>query len=191
MMTSLENFSLHVSFMLRSGWAVAMPIFERTFHRGSGQFPSRNTIAGRDLAVRHIRELRRIIDYLETRPDLDTDSLAYYGFSWGGTQGALALAAEPRFKVAILNQAGLRSGRVYDIDPVHYLPRVKQPVLQFNGRFDTNFRYEDSAKPFFDLLGSASKKHVVEPTGHFVSNSVVIGETLAWLDEHLGKSMQD
>ncbi len=191
MMKSLDNFSLHVSFMVRSGWAVAMPIFERTFHRGNGQFPSRRTIAGRDLAVRHVRELRRIIDYLETRPDLDTASLAYYGFSWGGTQGPLALAAEPRLKVGILNQAGLRSGRVYDIDPVHYLPRVKQPVLQFNGRFDTNFRYEDSAKPFFDLLGSASKKHVVEPTGHFVSNSVVIGETLAWLDEHLGKSMQD
>jgi hypothetical protein len=188
MMTSLENFSLHVSFMLRSGWAVAMPIFERTFHRGSGQFPSTRTIAGRDLAVRHVRELRRIIDYLETRPDLDTDSLAYYGFSWGGSQGPLALATEPRLKVAILNQAGLRSGHFYDIDPVHYLPRVNQPVLQFNGRFDTNFRYEDSAKPFFDQLGSASKKHVVEPTGHFVSNSAVIGETLAWLDEHLGNS---
>jgi hypothetical protein len=57
--------------------------------------------------------------------------------------------------------------------------------LQFNGRFDTSFRYEDSAKPFFDLLGSESKKHVVEPTGHFAPNSVIIRETLAWLDEHL------
>jgi predicted esterase len=188
MLTSLDDFRLHVEFMLRTGWAVAMPIFERTFHRGDGQFTSNRTIAGRDLTIRQVRELRRTIDYLETRADLDTATLAFYGFSWGGQYGPLALAAEPRLKVAILNQAGLQPGRNYDIDPVHYLSRVKQPVLQFNGRFDTNFRYEDSAKPFFDGLGSEFKKHVVEPGGHFVSNSVVIGETLAWLDQHLGDS---
>ena len=61
-------------------------------------------------------------------------------------------------------------------------------MLQFNGYFDETFGYEDSAKPFFDLLGSASKKHVVEPTGHFAPNSMVIRETLAWLDEHLDEA---
>jgi hypothetical protein len=30
------------------------------------------------------------------------------------------------------------------------------------------------------------KKHVVEPTGHFVSPTVVKGETLNWLDSYLG-----
>jgi pimeloyl-ACP methyl ester carboxylesterase len=185
LLTSLDDYRLPLDFMLRSGWAVAMPVFERTFHRGDGRFVPYSTIAGRDLTIRHIREMRRAIDYLETRPDMDTESLAYYGFSWGGAMGPIALTAEPRLKVAILNQAGVSDTRHYDIDMAHYLPRVRQPVLQFNGRFDTNFRYEDSAKPFFDLLGSESKKHVVEPTGHFVPNSVVIGETLAWLDEHL------
>jgi hypothetical protein len=58
-------------------------------------------------------------------------------------------------------------------------------VLQFNGRFDGDFRLEESAKPFFDMLGSEHKKHVVGPTGHFVSMKTVIGETLAWLDEHM------
>ena len=182
---SLDDYRMHLDFMLRSGWAVAMPIFEGTFHRGDGRLVSSRTIAGRDVSIRNVREMRRSIDYLETRPDMDTESLAFYGYSWGGSIGPIALTVEPRLKVAILNQAGARNGRYYDIDRAHYLPRVRQPVLQFNGRFDTNFRYEDSAKPFFDSLGSESKKHVVEPTGHFVPNSVVIGETLAWLDEHL------
>ena len=139
----------------------------------------------RDLMIRRVRELRRTIDYLETRPDIDTSSLAFYGLSWGGYFSPVPLVAEPRLKVAILNQAGVVGNFPYDIDPAHYLPRVRQPVLQFNGRYDTDFRYEDSALPFFELLGSEHKKHVVEPTGHFVPVSMVIGETLDWLDTHL------
>ena len=74
---------------------------------------------------------------------------------------------------------------VADVVAEPYLPRVTQPVLQFNGRFDGDFRLEESAKPFFDMLGSEHKKHVVGPTGHFVPMKTVIGETLAWLDEHV------
>jgi pimeloyl-ACP methyl ester carboxylesterase len=132
--------------------------------------------------------MRRTIDYLETRPDLDTGTLSYYGYSWGGAVGPILLAVEPRLKVGVLNQAGYWVGGSYDIDVAHYLPRVHQPVLQFNGYFDETFRYQDEAKPYFDLLGSESKKHVVEPTGHFAPNSVVIRETLAWLDQHMGES---
>lgn len=146
---------------------------------------STQTVVGRDLLIRQVREMRRTIDYLETRADMDTESLVYYGFSWGAINGPLALTAETRIKVGIFNQAGLDGGRQEDIKVVHYLPRVKQPVLQFNGRYDTNFEYENYARPFFEQLGLEQKKHVVEPTGHFCPNSVVIGETLAWLDQHL------
>jgi pimeloyl-ACP methyl ester carboxylesterase len=71
---------------------------------------------------------------------------------------------------------------------LNYLPRVTIPVLQFNGRYDTDFRFETSAKPFFALIGTpaADKKHVVEPTGHFVPRPVIVGETLNWLDKYLG-----
>jgi formylglycine-generating enzyme required for sulfatase activity/dienelactone hydrolase len=188
LLTSLDEFRLHVDFMLRAGWAVAMPILEGTFHRGNGQFVSVRTVAGRDLLIRQVREMRRMMDYLETRQDIDPDSFIYYGFSWGGFLGPMALAVEPRLKLGILNQAGLTYPGSGDMHPINYLPRVRQPVLQFNGRYDTNFRFEDSAKPFFDALGSKSKKHVVEPTTHFVPHSVVIGETLAWLDEYLDEA---
>jgi predicted esterase len=186
-LTSLDDYRLPVDFLLRSGQAIALPIFERTFHRGDGRYLPFASVAARDLAIRRFREMRRIIDYLETRPDIDASSVAYYGYSWGGHIGALALAIEPRLKVGILNQAGFDQAPQSLLHPVNYLPRVHQPVLQFNGRYDTDFRYEDSAKPYFDRLASEFKKHVVEPGGHFVPNSVVIGETLAWLDEHLSE----
>jgi hypothetical protein len=184
-LTDIEQFRLHLDFMLKRGWAVAMPIFDLTFERGTGRMPGLSGIDYRDQYIRWIREMRRSLDYLETRADLDMDTLVFYGFSWGGRLGAAALALEPRFKTGILNQAGLGNFRHYDIVAEHYLPRVTQPVLQFNGRFDGDFRLEESSKPFFDLLGSEHKKHVIGPTGHFVSMQTVIGETLAWLDEHV------
>ena len=184
-LTDIEQFRLHLDFMLKRGWAVAMPIFDHTFERGAGRFPSLSGIEYRDQFIRWMREMRRSLDYLETRADLDMDALVFYGFSWGGRLGAAALAIEPRFQAGILNQAGFGYFRHYDVVAEHYLPRVTQPVLQFNGRFDGDFRLEESAKPFFDMLGSEHKKHVVGPTGHFVSMKTVIGETLAWLDEHM------
>lgn len=188
LLPTLDEYKPQLQFMLRSGWAVALPIFEATFHRNAGNTPSTRTIEGRDLRFRQIREMRRAIDYLETRRDIDAKNLAYYGYSWGGNIGPIALSAEPRLKVGILNQAGLPGLRQFDLQPEHYLPRVHQPVLQFNGRYDMVFPYSTSAKPFFDLLGTEHKKHVIEPTGHFVRNSVIIGETLAWLDEHMDSS---
>jgi dienelactone hydrolase len=177
--------NMHLDFLVRRGWAVALVVLERTFDRRLVPAVALDAVAYRDVMIRRVRELRRTIDYLETRPDIDTASLAYYGLSWGGFVAPLPLVAEPRLKVAILNQTGVVENLPYDIDTAHYLPRVRQPVLQFNGRYDTDFRYEDSALPFFELLGSEHKKHVVEPTGHFVAVSTVIGETLAWLDTHV------
>ena len=33
---------------------------------------------------------------------------------------------------------------------------------------------------------ATDKKHVVEPTGHFVAPAIATGETLDWLDKYLG-----
>jgi predicted esterase len=185
LLKSLDNYRMPLDFLLRNGWAVALPILEATFYRDRPPAFRASTVARRDQFIRHVREMRRTIDYLETRPDLDTGRLGFYGFSWGGSVGPILLAVEPRLKVGILNQAGYWGGSPYDVDVAHYLPRVHQPVLQLNGYFDETFRYAEEAKPYFDLLGSEFKKHVVEPTGHFAPNSVVIRETLAWLDQHL------
>ncbi len=185
---SFDQASAPLEFALKNGRAVVVPVFEGTYDDSYHQPPSWRTIAARDLGIRQVKNLRRTIDYLDTRADIDTRTLAFYGFSWGGRLGAVVLAIEPRLRVGILDQAGLLAGVVAELDVVNYLPRVKVPVLQFNGRFDTDFLYERDAKPFFDLLGTPpeDKKHVVEPTGHFAPPAVVIGETLAWLDKYLG-----
>ncbi len=185
---SVNHKKFHLEFALKNGRAVIFPILQGMFQRRLPSVPKWTSVAGRDLAIQQVKDMRRAIDYLETRRDIDSDALAYYGISWGGRMGPNVLVVEPRLKVGILNQAGIEPNVHYDISAVHFLPRVTVPVLQFNGRYDADFRYQTQAKPFFDGLGTsdADKKWVVEATGHFVPPPVYIGETLDWLDKYLG-----
>ncbi len=185
---SVEQINVPLDFALRNGRAVAYPILKGMFERRTNPPPDWQTHKGRDLAIEEVREFRRMIDYLETRSDIESDRFGYFGLSWGGRMGAIVLAVEPRIKAAVLNQAGINPGDHPDINVVNFLPRVRVPVLHFSGLYDTDFRFESSSKPFFDRIGtdSADKKHIVEPSGHFVPAAIVKGETLDWFDKYLG-----
>ena len=45
-----------------------------------------------------VKDFKRCIDYLETRQDIDSKKLAYYGLSWGGEYGAVIPAVEDRLR---------------------------------------------------------------------------------------------
>ena len=185
---SIEQQFVHLDFALRNGRAVVFPVYSGTLERRGEGFPDWASIAGRDLVIDAIKDMRRAIDYLESRADIDEDKIAFYGYSWGGRLGAIALVAEPRIKVGVLNQAGLQHLAIPETSVVNYLSHVSQPVLQFNGRYDTDFDFETASLPFFERLGTpaSDKKHVVSNTSHYVPREVVIGETLNWLDKYLG-----
>jgi dienelactone hydrolase len=181
----------HFDFMLKSGRAVLMPIYKSTFERGDG-FESDiadETIAYRDHLAMWVKDFRRSVDYLATRDDVDTSRIAYYGVSWGGAMGGIIPAVEPRVRAVVLYVAGLgqQRGRP-EVDPVNFLPRIRQPVLMLNGSLDHYFPVESSQRPFFRLLGTAptDKRQVIAPGGHFVPRNQLIGESLDWLDRHLG-----
>jgi dienelactone hydrolase len=133
------------------------------------------------------RDLARSIDYLESREDMDTDRLAFYGVSWGGVMGTILPAVEPRIKVNVLYVAGLLFQRsLPEVDQINYVSRVTAPTIMINGEFDFFFPVETSQKPLYDLLGAPEqdKKYVVHPGSHAVPRSELIKETLAWLDRY-------
>lgn len=74
------------------------------------------------------------------------------------------------------------------MDAFNHLPRVTQPVLMLNGRYDHYFPVESSQMPFFRNLGTpaADKRQVIAEGGHFVPRNQIIAETLEWLDRYLG-----
>ncbi len=109
------------------------------------------------------QDLRRSIDFVATRSELDTSWIGYIGHSLGGRTAGVLLAIEPRIQASVLWVAGLSYLPTRrEVDPVNYLPRVRMPVLMRNGRYDDTFCYADSQVPFFQLLGSPpdQKRHL-------------------------------
>jgi len=177
--------------ILKSGRAVLYPVYKGTYERGDGMesaIPDLSS-AWRDHVIMWVKDASRAIDYAATRPELDHDKLAYYGYSWGAEMGAIVPAMEPRIKVCILALGGFYFQRpLPEADALNFVSRVKQPVLMLNGRYDFFFPVESSQEPFLRLLGSRKeqKKHLVYDMGHNIPRNELIKETLNWLDQYLG-----
>jgi eukaryotic-like serine/threonine-protein kinase len=178
-----------ISFILTSGRAVLLPVFKGTLQRADAMTKDDqdSTTFYRDHVLMWAKDLSRGIDYLETRPEVSTARLAFYGVSWGGRMGTIIPAVEPRIKLSVLYVAGLPFEHTRpEVDPINFLPRIKIPTLMLNGRYDFFYPLETSQRPMFRLLGTPpeQKRYVLEEGSHFVPRIRLIQETLAWLDKY-------
>jgi len=191
----LENYyeySLFLSFLVKNGRAVLYPVYKGTFERGD---PALAPIHGgadsrlyTEYLIQLVKDFLRCLDYLETRQDIDSKKLAYYGMSWGGELGAVIPAVEERLKASVVVGAGLGGLPRPEARQINYVTRVKTPTLILNGKYDTLAPYETSQKPMFDLLGTPPehKRLKLYETDHIPPRNELIKETLAWLDRYLG-----
>lgn len=189
--SSTTRYIRHIDFFLKSGRAVLFPTYKSTYERRDELISDIADESNfyKEHVVMWVKDIKRSVDYLESRSDISTDGLAYYGISWGAAMGPIMISMEKRFQVGILYVAGLGlQKRQPEVDPIHYLPRLKTPILMLNGRYDHFFPYETSQIPFFELIGTGeeNKKMVLHETGHFVPRTELIKESLNWLDKYLG-----
>ncbi len=191
--TEYYEFPIFLSFLLKGGRAVVYPVYKGTFERQ--ELMAAQAHVG-DESYRHVeyviqwvKDVRRTLDYLETRHDIDSDRFAFYGMSWGGMYGAIIPAVENRLKVNILAPGALRSWRTRpEADQINYVTRVTIPTLMLNGRYDARMPLETSIQPLYDLLGTSPEHKVLKlyDTDHIPPRSEYIKEILAWLDKYLG-----
>jgi len=186
------EFTMFLSFLVRNGRAVLYPVYKGTFERGSPELmvlsQGDNSYAFSEYLTQVVKDLRRSIDYLESRSDIDAGRLAFYGMSWGGYLGAVIPAVEDRFRASVLVAAGLVDVGRPEVNPLNYVSRVRVPTLILNGRYDVLFPLETTAKPLLDLLGTpdADKDLLLYDTDHIPPRTEYIKEILAWLDQYLG-----
>ena len=182
-----------LDFILKSGRALIVVAADGTFERRWS--PARRqsmSIADRSrIRLRHARQdLGRAIDYLATRKDIDIGRLGWFGVS-NGAQAMMPVAAvEDRFQALVLDGGG-----VYFLDDLpaaeqfyNYLPRITQPVLMLNGRWDIDVPL-DAQRRFFELLGTPvdQKQHVLFDAGHGqLPHNQLVRATLDWYDKYLG-----
>lgn len=181
-----------IDFFIRNGRALIMPVYLGTYER-RGLEPTGCEdwrICYKERMIKMVMELRKSIDYLETRGDIDLEKLAYCGISWGAWNGAYALAVEKRIKAGILASGGLTNLRFLpEADAFNYLPYIDKPVILFNGRYDPIWQMKESIQPYIDYMGTPKehKKLMVYDDGHVVPRKEFIRESLAFLDEYFGK----
>ena len=179
------------NFIIKSGRALVYPIYKSTFERGDGLASDNQnkTRHYRDHVLMWAQDLSRALDYVETRKDLDARRVAFHGVSWGGALGPLMAAVETRIKVVVLVSGGLEfQPTLPEVDPFNFAPRVRQPTLMLNGRYDFAFPVETSQLPLFQLLGTAAsdKRQVIAEGGHWPPQDLLVKETIDWLDRYLG-----
>jgi cephalosporin-C deacetylase-like acetyl esterase len=114
-----------VSLLVEAPWARPAP----WTHEGEGHLSKPEIDA--DLFVQTVVDLRRAVDVLAARPDVDARRIGYVGHSFGATWGGPLAGVEHRIKASVL-MAGLPS--ITDFSPSG-APLFDQIVQQVNKQF--------------------------------------------------------
>jgi dienelactone hydrolase len=182
-----------VDYVIKSGRAVAYPIYLGFYERGRKAPVNPGPTLQRDVTTSWARDVSRTIDYLESRPDIDANRIGYLGASQGAAWGVLFTALEDRLKAVVLLDGGFFQwpNPPSGLDQVDFAPRITKPVLMINGRYDAAFPVESSQDPLFRMIGTpaADKRHVYFDTPHDVRQRRpdLIREVLGWFDTYLGR----
>jgi DNA-binding winged helix-turn-helix (wHTH) protein/dienelactone hydrolase len=182
-------------FFVKNGRAVVYPIYKGT-HERTGDMIEAKEIPTEEYRytytewlIKWVKDFRRCLDYLETRPDFDHERITFFGYSWGGVMGTIIPAVEPRIKANILHLGGFDRGAAQpEALGVNYISRIRVPTLMLNGKYDVFFPLEANVRPAFNLLGTPGKdkKLIVYDSDHFVPKKELIRESLDWLDRYFG-----
>jgi len=193
--TSSDQMGLaEIDLIVKSGRAVLWPVYKDTYERSTGlEFTDPNeSRAYVEHVIWWIKDVKRSLDYLETRSDIDFDRIGYVGHSWGARIGNIALAVEPRLRVGILIAGGFPlMFSQPEVAEITFAARVSVPVLFITGTHDRVFPYETSQTPMFENLGTAEsdKQWVIYDASHGVRvefREQVFQEIQSWLDNYFG-----
>jgi pimeloyl-ACP methyl ester carboxylesterase len=177
-------------FVPKSGRAFVFPEYKTCYSRNSGNGMAIFSKGFPGVFSDWAKEVSRVLDYLEERPDLQASQPVFVGLSLGSAAGTMILPIESRFKAAVLISGGLIRAPLPEdaiIAPPDFIRRIHLPLLLLAGKYDYMFPVEDSQNPFMEILGTpaADKRHVVLEAGHVpLPRLPLMNETLAWLDKY-------
>ena len=152
--------------------------------------PASNSVAFRDLMVRHATELRMAMDYVETRSDIDASRFAYLGMSWGADSRLVLGGVDDRFKAFVLVGAGIderAQPTLPEASNINFAAHLKGPTLMLNGRQDEEHPWLTGAKPLWDLLPQPKELVLIDGVGHHPPLEYRVPPINAFLDRTLGR----
>jgi hypothetical protein len=142
-----------------------------------------------EMMVNRVTDLRRGLDYLETRSDIDMSRIAALAPSAGSILGLVLGAIETRYHAFVFIGTGIPASYIAisaAANPISFAAYIKAPKLILQGRYDEDTPLRIATEPFFKLL-SAPKQLTLYDGGHVPSIEVMMSATSGWLDEQLGR----
>jgi len=198
-------FSEYGPALIKAGYAVFLMDGELHGERQS-YITSREVIkypiAFRDMLIQTVIDLRRAADYLKSRTDLDTERLAYIGYSLGSFEGTIFTYLDKRIKVVVLVVCGSFE---YTFAPMKMMPEYKQvslildparyikniaprPLLMINSKRDMLIS-EQSARILFNAA-EQPKEQIFLDEAHVIPQETLIPIITNWLGKNLVDSRQ-
>jgi dienelactone hydrolase len=166
----------------------------------------------RDIQIQAVVDLRRGIDLLLARPDVDPKRLAYIGHSYGAQWGSILSAVDKRMKTSVLmagvaeiddillrsNDPGIvdfrktqPAGRLErycqvngDIDAVHFVGHAAPvPLLLQFANFE---QYFDKSSMERNVAAASEPKQIFYyDTGHDLNDPKVLEDRYDWLAKYI------
>lgn len=139
-----------------------------------------------EILVQTVRDYRRGLDYLATRPEIDSKRIGVIGYSMGGNQTFLLSAVDDRVRVAVSCVTPTDSGEwgKPGVATHHFAARVSgRAVLLCMGKED-GFYTQNQAERILDLIPSSEKRLIWYDAGHKLPPTWT-PDALAWMEDHL------
>ena len=137
----------------------------------------------RDVTAETSVDLRRALDYLETRRDIDVRRASIFGTSMGGGVAALVAAMDDRIRSAVIGVAPVEEKRFYPFRALDIAPGLNRPAtLIVAGRADEMIPMAATER-FVAAVGGPRSKLVILNSGHRLP-AEYIGHSIRWFRAH-------
>jgi len=134
--------------------------------------------------VQTVIDLRRAIDYVELRPEIDKGRIGYAGGSMGGILGAIFIGVEPRVKAAALIVAGGNMSLMVRESQHNTMPAIREFLQREGLSYEELQSLLDPIDPI-NFIGTFSPRPVVFHLGKF--DTIVPAEAGRQLYEKAGE----
>ena len=141
-----------------------------------------------DYNVERVTEMRRGLDYVLSRPDIDRTRLGFLGISAGSGPGVFETSVDDRFRsVAFVGTGFPSSDAAYHpaARRSNFVPYIRAPKLMLHGRYDEDTSLKSETEPMFRILAEPKKLEVYEGI-HVPPSSILIPALTKWFDETMG-----
>ena len=154
----------------------------------------------RDAIKQTVFDLRRGLDYLDTRSDIDSTKTGFIGISLGGIAGTVFCGVDARIEVPVIciTGGGLRAiegvsgfgdkvtSMMAPVEPLNFVERISpRPLLFINAENDEVF-----PKALSMLLHNKAeepKKVIWYKSGHKVNPYNAFNDSVEWIKEHTNR----